>query len=92
MALRKKNENSERIIDLDGPDGNAFVLLGIAAGWSRQIGLDEKMVSDWMKSGDYENLLAVFERFFGSLCVLTSRNQEMLDRVAKIDLSGGGDD
>ena len=90
MTLSKKCE-TEHSVDLDGPDGNAFVLLGIAKGYARQLELDEDMVLDWMKSGNYDNLLAVFERFFGSFCELKSRNQELLDRVAAIDLSMAGD-
>jgi hypothetical protein len=90
MTLSKKCE-TERSVDLDGPDGNAFVLLGLAAGYARQLKLDEDMVLLWMQSGSYDNLLAVFDHFFGSFCELKSRNEELLDRVAAIDLSMMGD-
>jgi hypothetical protein len=86
MSLHRK-QDSERSINLDGPDGNAYALMSIAKDWSRQLGLDEKMVIDWMKSGDYDNLLAVFEHFFGRVCRLESRDQELLNRVAAIDLT-----
>jgi hypothetical protein len=91
MTLKHQTEVEARYIDLDGPDGNAFVLLGFAASWARQLDLDEKMVTDWMKSGDYVTLLAVFERFFGSICELRSSNAVLLAEVAEraADLSEG---
>jgi hypothetical protein len=85
MSLKTKS--SERVIDLDGPDGNAYVLLGLASGWARQLGLDEEAVTDWMKKGDYVNLLAVFDHYFGRICTLQSSNQALLDKVAAVDLS-----
>ena len=56
---------SKRVIDLSGPDGNAFVLLGLARGWAKELGLDYQRISAEMKSGDYENLVAVFQTYFG---------------------------
>tara|TARA_B110000977_G_scaffold161641_1_gene206693 strand:+ start:141 stop:365 length:225 start_codon:yes stop_codon:yes gene_type:complete len=58
------------VIDLDGPDGNAYVLLGTAKRFARQLGLDEQKVSEEMRSGDYENLLEVFDGYFGDFVVL----------------------
>lgn len=51
-------------IDLDGPEGNAFVLLGHASQLAKQLELDPKTITDDMKSGDYEHLLSVFEKHF----------------------------
>lgn len=68
MAILTRNERVKRQIDLSGPDGNAFVLLGMARRFGAQIGLEtqkiEKIVSD-MKSSDYENLISVFDQNFG---------------------------
>ena len=52
-------------IDLSGPDGNAFVLLGYAKTYAKQLGLDVDCIQDEMKSGDYENLIEVFDKYFG---------------------------
>lgn len=68
--IRKKNPATERVIDLTGPDGNAFVLLGIARNTARQLGLDQDKILEEMKSGDYENLIEVFDRYFGEYFVL----------------------
>lgn len=71
--IRKKEENREIVIDLTGPDGNAFVLLGHAYRFGKQLGWTQQRidkVQEWMKSGDYENLLQVFDREFGSFVTL----------------------
>ena len=68
--IRKKQPKSEIVIDLTGPDGNAFVLMATATNLARQLDLDsDKIVKD-MKSGDYENLVNVFDNYFGSFVIL----------------------
>ena len=71
MAIKKKVENLEkRTIDLTGPQGNAFYLLGMAGKWGKQLGLDVPKVMEEMQSSDYENLIEVFDKYFGSICDL----------------------
>ena len=65
MAIIKKNKSDRIVIDLTGPEGNAWVLLGRARGYARDLGLDADAIIAEMKSGDYENLIAVFDRYFG---------------------------
>jgi len=52
-------------VDLTGPDGNAFVLLGAASRLCKQLGKDFNPIQAKMMSGDYENLIAVFDEEFG---------------------------
>jgi len=61
---------STTVIDLTGPQGNAFFLLGQAGQYARQLGLDGNQIIDEMKSGDYENLVQVFDRYFGDYVIL----------------------
>jgi hypothetical protein len=69
--IKSKNEMpSEIAIDLTGPDGNAFALMGYANKFARQLGLDFKEIQTEMTSGDYENLLEVFEEHFGAFVTL----------------------
>ncbi len=68
--IRKKEEKKEIIIDLTGPDGNAFALMGYANRLSRQIGIDPEPILAEMQSGDYENLVEVFDKNFGSFVIL----------------------
>lgn len=76
MAIKKKDPRKKPDIDLDGPDGNAYVLLGTAQGAYRQIGKDYFKVKfgkiSWdeifkeMTASDYEHLLKKFDQYFGA--------------------------
>ena len=68
--IRKKQPKKEIIIDLTGPDGNAFALMGYARQFAKQLGLDSEEIISNMTSGDYENLLEVFDENFGSFVIL----------------------
>ena len=68
--IRKKQPQKEIIIDLTGPDGNAFALMGYANRFAKQLGLDSEEIISNMTSGDYENLLEVFDENFGSFVTL----------------------
>ena len=58
------------VIDLTGPDGNAFVLLNYAHRLASQLGLDYEEIKSEMISSDYENLIQVFDNYFGSVVTL----------------------
>ena len=66
----KRPADTGRVIDLTGPQGNAFFLLGTASKWAKQMGLDSEEVVEEMKAGDYENLVSVFDKYFGSVVTL----------------------
>lgn len=58
------------VIDLTGPQGNAFYLMGFAQKNARKFGLDGSSILEEMKSGDYENLIATFDKYFGEFVIL----------------------
>jgi hypothetical protein len=68
--IREKQPQHEIIIDLTGPDGNAFALMGYAMRFAKQLGKDGKAITNEMMSGNYENLIEVFEREFGDFVIL----------------------
>jgi hypothetical protein len=70
MTIRAKSDQTEIIIDLTGPDGNAFALLGYAGQFAKQLGMDFAPINKEMTSGDYENLLEVFDKYFGDFVIL----------------------
>ena len=77
----RKPTVAKNIINLDGPDGNANVLLGLASRLCSDIGYasDEKdSILTKMRSGDYKNLIKTFEKYFGSFVVLETTNEELL--------------
>jgi hypothetical protein len=67
--------NSQRVsrkreIDLQGPEGNAFCIIGIAQDLMRQLNYsteDRNDVMDDLKRSDYKNLIKVFDNEFGTL-------------------------
>ena len=71
--IRSKQHKSEIVIDLTGPQGNAFSLLALAKNFGKQLGMGESYIKEIqanMMSGDYENLIKVFDAEFGSIVIL----------------------
>jgi len=69
--IKSINQKSDAIeIDLTGPEGNAFVLLGYASKFAKQLGLDSKAIQEDMMSSDYEHLVKVFDQHFGTFVTL----------------------
>jgi hypothetical protein len=69
VTIREK-QSGPIVIDLTGPDGNAFALMGYAKQFAKQLGLDYKTITNEMMRGDYENLLQVFDSYFGDYVIL----------------------
>ena len=70
MIKKKKTQNKGIEIDLTGPDGNAFAILGLAKRLCRELDIPFKPLMNKMTSGDYENLIKVFDDKFGSFVTL----------------------
>lgn len=68
--IRSKKYNDKPVIDLTGPDGNAFALMGYASRFAKQLHLDGNKITEEMRFGDYENLIQVFEKYFGDYVIL----------------------
>ena len=60
-------------IDLRGPQGNAFFLIGLAKDLGKQLGWSRKtieLITNTMRIGDYDNLLEIFDYHFGEYVIL----------------------
>jgi hypothetical protein len=68
MIKSKKETGIE--IDLTGPNGNAFYLLGTAGNLAKQLGLDGNKIKAEMMKGDYEHLVETFDNHFGHFVTL----------------------
>ena len=73
--IRQKQNSDKMIIDLDGPEGNAYNLMGVAKNLMRRLGFEDenslvKAVLEEMMSGDYNNLVKVFDKHFGDMVIL----------------------
>lgn len=70
MAIKKKKANSRIEIDLTGPQGNAFFLIGTAGNLAKTLKLDAEAIQSEMMSGDYEHLVKTFDNYFGEYVTL----------------------
>jgi len=71
MIIDKNKKKEKRIeIDLTGPQGNAFVILGIAARLTDKLDKNWVNIKKKMTSGDYDNLLKVFDQEFGEYVIM----------------------
>tara|TARA_R110000851_G_scaffold87173_2_gene189932 strand:- start:943 stop:1167 length:225 start_codon:yes stop_codon:yes gene_type:complete len=71
--IREKQQPKQIVIDLTGPNGNAFALIGLAQKLAKQLDYqpDERgELTTEMMGGDYEHLLEVFEKNFGDFVIL----------------------
>jgi alanine-alpha-ketoisovalerate/valine-pyruvate aminotransferase len=71
--IKSKEQKLGIEIDLTGPQGNAFFLLGTASKLGRQLGWDNDdihILLRQMKQGDYENLVNTFDKYFGDFVTL----------------------
>ena len=66
----EKKQNSKMTIDLTGPQGNAYYILGVAKQLCTQLNMDWLDIQKQMMSGDYENLVKVFDDEFGDYVTL----------------------
>ena len=68
--IRAKEIAENLVIDLTGPEGNAYCLMGYAKKFARQLDLDATQIIKEMQSGNYENLVATFDKYFGDYVIL----------------------
>ena len=68
--IRQKQLPNEIVIDLTGPEGNAFSLMARATSFAKQLGFDGASIVEEMTTGDYENLISVFDKYFGDYVIL----------------------
>lgn len=81
ITEHEDNECTTYHIDLDGEQGNAFYLLGIAQKILQEQGNDARYIEDVMvdlQSGDYENLIKVFESHFRNHVTLVTSDPNIL--------------
>lgn len=70
VVIKEKTKPMGIEVDLTGPQGNAFYLLSLGRQLSRDFEMDWIQIQNEMTSGDYENLIRVFDKNFGSIVTL----------------------
>jgi hypothetical protein len=70
MIVNNSPKKDKIEIDLKGPQGNAFVLLGIAKDLSNKFGYDWEFIYAQMTESDYEWLIQTMDSYFGDHIIL----------------------
>lgn len=71
MIRQKEKSRKHFVIDLTGPQGNAFSLLAQARRFARAyLETDGNDIVKEMQSGDYEHLVQTFDKYFGDFVIL----------------------
>lgn len=78
MAFKKSTRKSKIVIDIDGPDGNAMVLLGMSQHWCKQLGLDWETIRKEATASDYVNVLKTLDKYFGTFVVFETNQKSLL--------------
>jgi hypothetical protein len=71
-----RRKDSRPVIDLSGPGGNVFALIGYGRNLCRQLGTDPKAFSSEMMAGDYRHALKTFDKHFGEYVDLVGADLE----------------
>lgn len=80
MLVKGNKSNGKIEIDLRGPEGNAYYLLGLANKIGRRLGMSAEKIEEIqfnMRMTDYEMLVKVFHRYFGDYIIIY--NADVLD-------------
>ena len=80
MSILKTIPNTKPIIDLSGPKGNAFELLGLATSTGKQFGWSKDGINSICKdmmSSDYKHLVETFDKHFGEVIDLNLAGIEL---------------
>lgn len=66
-------------IDLDGPQGNVFFLIGTAKNLACQLGMNHETIIKQMRGGNYKQAVRIFDAYFGEFVTLYTENEELLN-------------
>jgi len=77
MAIKKKR-NRKLTLNLDGPDGNAYVLLGTCKDIARQLRIPFDPIHTEATSKDYTHLVKTLNKYFGEFIDFETSNSKYL--------------
>lgn len=77
IIIKGETDFQKPVIDLTGPDGNIFVILGQAKILSKIYGIDfDEVMKRMTTSGSYGSAIAIFDEYFGDYVDLLIRGEE----------------
>ena len=66
MTIRRTKKEKKQVLNLEGPEGNAYVLLGTCRRYAIELGMDWDTIEPEAKSGDYIHLVKTLQTYFGN--------------------------
>ena len=78
--IKRKEEYRRTVIDLDGSDGNVFVLLSLAKSFCQKLDWDYDKFDAEVKffADSYEDVVGLFDSWFGEYCDLETSQEYLL--------------
>ena len=78
--IKRKEEYRRTVIDLDGSDGNVFVLLSLAKSFCQKLDWDYSKFDAEVKffADSYEDVVGLFDSWFGDYCDLETSQEYLL--------------
>lgn len=79
MTITNSKSHRKITVYLDGPEGNAFNLIGIAANLAKQLGFSKKEIKDMrdeLMSKDYNHLVKTMDGLFGPVVNFVTESPE----------------
>ena len=76
----RTRRSRDMTINLGGPEGNAFILLGYARKLARQLCMNGDMIALEMQAGEYGHLVKTFDHYFGDYVILETEKDYLLDK------------
>lgn len=70
MAILTKAPIRKKVLDLTGPEGNAYWLLGFVSANGKHLDYDKQKIEEIqneMREKDYNHLVKVFDKYFGEI-------------------------
>jgi len=82
MSVKRSDPVASRIINIDGPAGNAWNLMGVASNLANHLGMNFGPIREEMMSGNYINLIKTFDKYFGDIITLETDNEQYLKELS----------
>ena len=86
--IKNQNYATSAVIDLDGSDGNAFVLMGYVSKFGKQLGWTTKQIDECiekMMSGDYANLVKTMNDELHDVVTFVTTNDELIQAINEVN-------
>jgi len=83
--IKAKTAPSKKVIDLDGPEGNVYQIFSLAKTYCDQLGWDYDKFDAEVKffADSYEDVIGLFDSWFGDFCDLETSQEYLLEAFAK---------